>query len=192
MANNPENAAQLTFNVRIATPPPGINCSAGVGSSYVFNLKAGETVFATGPFGGFHIKETENEMVYVGGGAGMAPLRSHISYLFETSKTKRKVSFWYGARSLSELYYDDYFKDLAEKHSNFLFHVALSEPLKTDNWNSNTGFIHEILEKEFLKKKVDAHKKEYYLCGPPAMIKALLETLSKYNVPDKLIAFDEF
>jgi Na(+)-translocating NADH:ubiquinone oxidoreductase F subunit len=192
MANNPENAGQIKFNVRIATPPPGINCSAGVGSSYVFNLKPGDTVFATGPFGDFLIKETDAEMVYVGGGAGMAPLRSHISYLYETLKTNRKVSFWYGARSLSELYYNDYFDELAEKHPNFSFHVALSESLKTDIWNSHTGFIHEILEKEYLNKTSDLDKKEYYLCGPPAMIKALQETLSKHKVPEKQISFDEF
>ena len=192
MANNPENARQIKFNIRIVNPPPGINCSAGVGSTYVFNLKPGDIVCASDPFGNFHIKETENEMVYVGGGAGMAPLRSHISYLFETLKTTRKVSFWYGSRSLSELYYDDYFITLAEKNPNFSFHVALSEPLKTDNWNSNTGFIHEILDKQFLAKTTDTHKKEYYLCGPPAMIKALQESLLKYKVPEKMISFDEF
>lgn len=192
MANNPENTLQIKFNVRIATPPPGINCSAGVGSSYVFNLKPGDTVFATGPFGDFLIKETENEMVYIGGGAGMAPLSSHISYLFEMLKTKRKVSFWYGARSLSELYYDEYFENLEKIHSNFSFHVALSEPLKSDNWSSYFGLIHEILEKEFLMKTIEASKKEYYLCGPPPMINALLETLSKYKVPNEMISFDEF
>lgn len=122
----------------------------------------------------------------------MAPLRSYISHLFETVKTKRKVSFWYGARSLSELYYDDYFKELAQKHSNFSFHVALSEPLKIDDWDSHTGFIHEILQKEYLETISDAHKKEYYLCGPPTMIQTLQRTLLKNNVPGEMISFDEF
>jgi len=192
LANNPANSGQYKFNVRIATPPPGINCSAGVGSSYAFNLKPGDIIKATGPYGDFHIKETQNEMVYVGGGAGMAPLRSHISYLFESQKTNRKVSFWYGARSLSELYYGDYFSSLAEKYPNFSFIFSLSEPLKSDKWTWHTGFIHEILEREFLSKVQDVDKKEYYLCGPPEMIKALQITLSKYGVPKNLVSFDEF
>jgi Na(+)-translocating NADH:ubiquinone oxidoreductase F subunit len=192
MANNPADAGQIKFNVRIATPPPGINCSAGYGSSYVFNLKPGDTVFATGPFGDFHIKPSDNEMVYVGGGAGMAPLRSHISYLFETLKTGRKVSFWYGARSLSELYYDGYFRDLEKQCPNFSFHVALSDPLPTEFWGSHTGLIHEILDREFLLKTEGADKKEFYLCGPPAMIGSVQSTLAKYNVPDGMISFDEF
>ncbi len=149
-ASNPDTEKQLRFNVRIEFPPPGLNCSAGVGSTYVFGLNSGDTVNAVGPFGNFHIRESDKEMIYVGGGAGMAPLRSHLSYLFETQKTTRKVSFWYGARSLQELFYDDYFKQLADDHENFSFHVALSEPLPQDNWNSHTGFIHEVLDAEYL------------------------------------------
>ena len=193
LADNPEHGDNLLkFNVRIATPPLGVNCSAGVGSSYVFNLKPGDTVYAYGPYGDFHIQDTEREMVYVGGGAGMAPLRAHISYLFETLKTERKVSFWYGVRSLRELYYADYFRELEAKHSNFTFHVALSEPLKTDQWDSHTGMIHEVLKSEFLDQLPNAEKKEYYLCGPPVMVKSVNQLLSLYNVPSDQIRYDEF
>jgi Na(+)-translocating NADH:ubiquinone oxidoreductase F subunit len=170
----------------------GTDYQAGVGSAYVFKLKPGDRVHATGPFGDFHIKETDREMVYVGGGSGMAPIRSHISYLFETAETRRILSYWYGARSLRDVYYDDYFRGLAKKHSNFSFHVALSDMQKSDNWNSHTGFIHEILQREYLDKVSDADKKEYYLCGPSAMIEALNKLLAQYNVPEEQITFDEF
>ncbi|WP_430933205.1 NADH:ubiquinone reductase (Na(+)-transporting) subunit F [Saccharicrinis sp. 156] len=192
MANNPFQEKQLRFNVRIATPPPGKNVKAGVGSSFVFNLKEGDLVNATGPFGDFHIKDTDQEMVYIGGGAGMAPLRSHISHLFETEKTKRKVSYWYGARSLQELFYDDYFNELADKHPHFDFHVALSEPLPSDNWESHVGFIHQVVEEQYLKKIKDIGNVEFYLCGPPAMIEACKELLAKYGVHEEAIAYDEF
>ncbi len=192
MANNPGQEDLFRFNVRIALPPLGINCYAGVGSSYVFDLKPGDTVFATGPFGDFHIRETERDMVYVGGGAGMAPLRSHIAHLFESKNTSRKVTYWYGSRSKSELYYTGYFRHLAKNHTNFSFHVALSEPLKSDRWDSHTGFIHEVLKREYLEKAEDPESKEYYICGPPEMVKAVGEVLAQFKVPEDQIAFDEF
>lgn len=191
-ASNPKNEQDIRFNIRLAIPPEGLNCSAGVGSSYVFNLKAGDTVKAFGPFGDFHIKKSEKEMVYIGGGAGMAPLRSHISYLLETQNTQRNISFWYGARSLNELFYQDYFERLEKDHKNFSFHIALSEPKETDKWNGLNGYIHEAITSEYLSKTDNLENKEFYLCGPPAMIKRLTESLAKYGVGSKQISFDEF
>jgi len=192
MATNPESGGLIRFNVRLSLPPAGLNCSAGVGSTYIFNLKQGDTVNAFGPFGDFHIKDSNREMVYVGGGAGMAPIMSHISYLFETLKTDRKVSYWYGARSKRELFYHDYFEALANKHDNFSFHVALSEPHPKDNWTSLTGFIHQVLKKEYLDHCDHPEEFEYYLCGPPAMIQAILKVLNELKVNKNLILFDEF
>jgi MocE subfamily Rieske [2Fe-2S] domain protein len=191
-ATNPATDKQLKFNVRIATPPRGQDCNAGIGSSYVFALRPGDTITAIGPFGDFHIKDTQREMVYLGGGAGMAPLRSHLAYLFETQKTTRRVSYWYGARSLQEMFYQDYFEDLARQHENFTFHVALSEPLPEDHWTSYTGFIHEVLKGQYLDKHPDPTQIEYYLCGPPAMIRAANDMLKGFGVPPSQIAFDEF
>ncbi len=192
MANNPQGEDYIRFNVRLATPPLGMDCSAGVGSSYVFGLKKGDIVTAIGPFGDFHVKDTENEMLFIGGGAGMAPLKSQISYLFETLKTKRKVSFWYGGRSRQELFYVDYFEKLALEYNNFTFHTALSEPKPEDNWTALTGFIHQIVENNYLKTHVAPNQIEYYLCGPPAMISATQVMLKNFNVDGKMIAFDEF
>lgn len=191
MATNPDTDTQLKFNVRLALPPAGISCSAGVGSSYVFNLKKGDIVRLKGPFGDFHIKDTDREMVYIGGGAGMAPLRSHLSHLLETIETKRKVSYWYGARSLKELYYHDYFHLLSEQNSNFSFHVALSNPLVNEVWQSHIGYIHAVFQKEYLSKN-DPLSSDYYLCGPPTMIEATLAMLKQYRVPENQIAYDEF
>ena len=191
-ASNPERDSELRFNVRISLPPMGVNCYAGVGSTYVFNLKPGDLVKATGPFGEFHINNSDKEMVYVGGGAGMAPLRSHLSWLFDSQKTKRQVSYWYGARSKGEIYYSDYLEELAGKNDNFSFHVALSEPKESDRWDSHRGFIHEVLNRESLAGQDNAKDKEYYLCGPPEMIAAVREVLSKYGVPDENVRFDEF
>ena len=165
MATNPESGGLLKFNVRLSLPPAGLNCSAGVGSTYVFNLKPGDTVNAFGPFGDFHIKDSGREMVYVGGGAGMAPIMSHISYLFDTLKTKRKVSYWYGARSTRELFYHNYFEELAVKHSNFSFHAALSEPLPNDSRTSLTGYIHQVLKKEYLDQCDHPEEFEYYFAA---------------------------
>ena len=192
MASNPERDKEIRFNVRLALPPEGLSCSAGVGSSYVFNLKQGDTVKAFGPFGDFHIKDTGREMVYIGGGAGMAPLRSQITYLFETIKTNRKVSYWYGARSLNELYYSDHFEKLAEDFENFSFHLALSEPRPEDRWDSFTGMIHKFLAEEYLANHESPAAIEYYLCGPPAMVSACLEMLNDYGVDEESISFDEF
>ena len=175
MATNPSVDKQLRFNVRISTPPRGQDCSAGAGSTYLHRLKPGDKVTAIGPFGDFHIKPTGKEMVYLGGGAGMAPLRSHLAHLFETEKTGRRVSFWYGARSLRESFYQDYFENLARQFPNFSFHLALSEPQPEDNWQSYTGFIHEVLLENYLANHPDPTGIEYYLCGPPAMVQAALQ-----------------
>jgi Na(+)-translocating NADH:ubiquinone oxidoreductase F subunit len=192
LATNPANASVLKFNVRIAFPPAGSNVSAGVGSSYVFNLKPGEEVQLTGPFGDFQIKKSDREMVYIGRGAGMAPLRSHLSYLFETEKTKRKVSFWYGAHSADDVFYDDYFKKLEAENENFTFQPAVSNISEHDKWKGNVGYIHEIVLAKYLSTHDNPREIEYYLCGPPAMIKATLNMLKELGVDDEFISFDEF
>jgi Na(+)-translocating NADH:ubiquinone oxidoreductase F subunit len=158
----------------------------------MFRLKPGDEVTAIGPFGDFHIKPTQKEMVYIGGGAGMAPLRAHLSHLFETGNTSRRVSYWYGARSKQELYYQEYFEALAANHSNFRFHPALSSPLPEDGWTGHTGFIHEVVMDHYLDNHENPRSIEFYLCGPPAMIKACTKMLGELGVPDSHIAFDEF
>jgi Na(+)-translocating NADH:ubiquinone oxidoreductase F subunit len=163
-----------------------------VGSSYVFHLKPGDVVSAIGPFGDFHIKPTQREMVYIGGGAGMAPLRAHLSHLLETEQTARKISFWYGARSKQEIFYEDYFQDLARMHRNFAFSLALSSPLPEDNWTGYLGFIHEVVLQEYLLGHANPRAVEYYLCGPPMMIKACTRMLAEIGVPANQISFDEF
>ena len=192
MANRPEESGQLRFNVRLSTPPAGVICNPGVGSSYVFGLKPGDEVTAIGPFGDFFIHESEKEMIYIGGGAGMAPLRSHIAHLFEGEGTKRKVSYWYGARSARELFYGDYFEGLANSHESFSFHCALSETLESDHWTSHTGFIHQVLNDEYLTTHPDPKNVEYYLCGPPAMVEACQKMLAEYGVGADQISYDEF
>jgi len=192
IATNPARDRQLRFNVRIATPPRGQACNAGAGSAYMHRLKAGDTVTAIGPFGEFHIKSTANEMVYIGGGSGMAPLRSHISHLLETLNSTRKISFWYGARSLQEVFYRDYFEGLAKRFPNFTYHLALSEPQPEDQWTGHTGLIHEVLKREHLMRHPHPAAAEYYLCGPPVMIQAALQTLKDLDVPASQLAFDEF
>ena len=192
MAGNPAKDTTLRFNVRLATPPRGVIGPAGVGSAYLFGLKPGDLVTAIGPFGAFHIKDTQREMVYVGGGTGMAPLRSHLSNLLETRGKTAQLSFWYGARSLKELFYQDYFEELARTHKNFSFHVGLSEPLPEDQWKSYTGLIHAILKREYLDTHPNPRRVEYFLCGPPAMVKAAAITLKDFGVNPAQIAFDEF
>jgi Na+-transporting NADH:ubiquinone oxidoreductase subunit F len=192
LASNQKTEHALRFNVRIATPPPGQDCPPGVGSSYVFSLKPGDTVTAIGSFGDFHIKPTRKEMVYIGGGAGMAPLRAHLSHLFETEKTHRKVSFWYGARSRQEIFYEDYFQEMAKQHPNFTFHLALSSPLPEDNWTGHFGFIHEVVLEKYLRGHAHPKAIEYYLCGPPMMIKACTRMLTEVGIPANQIAYDEF
>lgn len=192
LASNQETESTLRFNVRIATPPPGQDCAPGVGSSYVFGLKPGDTVSAIGPFGDFHIKPTQREMLYIGGGAGMAPLRAHLSHLLETEKCSRKISFWYGARSKQEIFYQDYFETMAGHHRNFMFHLALSSPLPEDDWSGHTGFIHDIVFDQYLRDHPNPSNVEFYLCGPPMMIRACNRMLEKIGVPRYQIAFDEF
>jgi Na+-transporting NADH:ubiquinone oxidoreductase subunit F len=164
----------------------------GIGSSYIFSLKPNDTVTLAGAFGNFAIKQTDKEMIYLGGGAGMAPLRSHIAYLFETLHTQRKVSFWYGARSKSELFYMDYFEQLAATYNNFTFYIALSEPKVEDEWQGEVGYIHEVVCKNYLKNIADINDVEFYLCGPPAMTKASLEMLNSLGAQIDNIAYDEF
>ncbi len=192
LASNQNYESALRFNVRIATPPPGQDCAPGVGSSYVFSLKPGDTVSAIFPFGDFHIKPTQREMVYIGGGAGMAPLRAHISHLLETEGTARKISYWYGARSRQEIFYADYFEGLARAHRNFTFNIALSSPLPEDNWTADVGFIHEVVLEKHLASHPNPATVEYYLCGPPMMIRACTRMLEAIGVPAEHIAFDEF
>jgi Na+-transporting NADH:ubiquinone oxidoreductase subunit F len=192
LATNPAIDGYLSFNVRLALPPRGVECDAGTGSSYVFGLKPDDVVTAIGPFGEFHVKETSREMVYLGGGTGMAPIRSHLSWLIETRKITTPVSYWYGARSLQELFYRDYFENLAQGHNNFTFHVALSEPLPEDKWQSYSGFIHEVLQREYLDSHPDPRKIDYFLCGPPVMIKAATHMLAELGVDPGQVSFDEF
>jgi len=167
-------------------------CSAGIGSSYIFSLKPGDVVSASGPMGTFHPKESDKEMVYLGGGSGMAPLKAHISYLFDTLKTTRRVSFWYGARSVQELFYQDYFNELADKYENFTYHVSLSEPIDCDQWSGHTGYIHEILNNKYLNCHQDPTQIEYYFCGPPPLIKAAKNMLGDLNVAPSQISNDVF
>jgi Na+-transporting NADH:ubiquinone oxidoreductase subunit F len=192
IATNPAIDKQLRFNVRIATPPRGIPCNAGSGSSFLFGLKRGDNVTAIGPYGEFHIRESGREMVYIGGGTGMAPIRSHLSNLLETRKTTVRVSYWYGARSLREVFYQDYFEDLARQNGNFTFRIALSEPQPEDQWQSHTGFIHDVLRREVLYGHPNPQSIDYFLCGPPAMIQAATVMLKNLGVPPTQIAYDEF
>jgi len=193
LATNPSFHSQLKFNIRIATPPRGQDCDAGVGSTYAHSLRTGDNVKLIGPFGDFLIKNTNKEMIYLGGGAGMAPLRSHLSFLFDTQRVTRKVSFWYGARSKQELFYQNYFKGLAEQHSNFSFHAVLSEPLPDDDWTGPTGFVHEVLRNQYLEQHPALAQVEFYLCGPPAMMQAAKRMLiGDFGVAPAQIAYDEF
>ena len=194
MANHPAEGNRVMLNVRIATPPPPLwdQAPPGLASSYIFNLKPGDKVTISGPYGEFFIKDSEREMVYIGGGAGMAPMRSHLFHLFHTLKTGRKVSFWYGARSVREMFYDEHFKKIEEQFPNFTYKVALSEPMDEDNWSGHTGFIHQVLHDEYLKDHEDATELEYYMCGPPPMINACDGMLDSLGVDKEMIAYDSF
>ena len=198
MANHPAEGNIVMLNIRIATPPfdrargGWMEVNPGVCSSYVFSLKPGDRVTISGPYGEFFIKDTDKEMVYIGGGAGMAPLRSHIFHLFHTLRTGRKVNYWYGGRSLRELFYTDHFRDIEGSYPNFKYHIALSEPLPEDNWDGPTGFIHQVLYDEYLAKHPEPEEVEYYLCGPPMMLQACLKMLDDLGVSDENIAFDDF
>ncbi len=194
MANYPGEKGIIKLNVRIASPPPGgpVDIPPGKVSSYIFNLKPGDEVTISGPFGEFFIEESDSEMVYIGGGAGMAPLRSHIFELFKARQTKRRVSFWYGGRSLQEFFYAEEFEELARQHENFSFNAALSEPLPEDNWHGLTGFIHQVLFDNYLQEHPAPEDINYYMCGPPMMAKAVLEMLDNLGVEPEYIHFDDF
>jgi Na+-transporting NADH:ubiquinone oxidoreductase subunit F len=193
MANHPAEGNIVMLNIRIATPPPRTEgIPPGLCSSYVFSLKPGDKVTISGPYGEFFIKDTQKEMVYIGGGAGMAPLRSHIFHLFHTLKTKRKVSYWYGARSLREMFYEDDFRKIEKEFPNFKFHVALSEPLPEDNWKGPVGFIHKVVHDLYLKDHPNVDEIEFYLCGPPLMLSAVQTMLAEMGVEQEQIAFDDF
>lgn len=193
MANYPEEEGIIMLNVRIATPPPGkLHLPAGKMSSFIFSLKPGDKVTISGPFGEFFAKETDNEMVFIGGGAGMAPMRSHIFDQLKRLKTKRKMSFWYGARSLREMFYEDDYNGLAAENDNFEWHVALSDPQPEDNWDGLTGFIHNVLYEQYLKDHEAPEDCEYYMCGPPMMNAAVIGMLKDLGVEDENILLDDF
>lgn len=209
MANHPAEGDIIKLNIRIATPPwdraknQWMDVNPGVCSSYTFSRNKGDKVSISGPYGEFFIKPTDKEMIYIGGGAGMAPLRSHLFHLFQTEKTKdRKVSFWYGGRSKRELFYVDEFRDIEKEFDNFRFEVALSEPLEEDNWKVKdsldsegdgfTGFIHQVLIDNYLKEHPEPEEVEYYFCGPPLMNAAVIKMLDEYGVPEENISFDDF
>ena len=194
MANHPAEGNIIMLNVRIATPPPALwdQVPPGIASSYIFNLKKGDKVTISGPFGEFFAKETDREMVYLGGGAGMAPMRSHLFDLLETKKTKRKITFFYGARSAKEMFYHDDFIKLEKEHPNFKYIVGLSEPMPEDNWEGPTGFIHNIALDSYLNVHDDPSEIEYYMCGPPMMIDACDKMLYDLGVERDMIAYDSF
>lgn len=198
MANHPAEDNIIMLNVRIATPPFDrvnggfMKVNPGVCSSYIYSLKPGDKVTISGPYGEFHVKDTKNEMIFIGGGAGMAPMRSHILDQFLTRHTDRKASFWYGGRSLRELFYIDDFKKIEAENPNFKFNIALSAPLPEDNWTGYVGNIHEVLFENYLKNHEAPEDIEYYLCGPPMMTQAVLKMLDNLGVPKDNIMFDDF
>ncbi len=198
MANHPAEGNRIILNVRIATPPwdrargSFMKVNPGICSSYIFSRKPGDKVKISGPFGEFFLKDTHAEKVFIGGGAGMAPMRSHLFHLFHTLKTTDKVSFWYGARSLRELFYEEDFRKIEKEFSNFSFHIALSEPKPEDNWQGYTGFIHQVILDHYLKDHPEPEENEYYLCGPPLMTDAVIRMLDNLGVPEDHILFDDF
>ena len=198
MANHPAEGNIVKLNIRIATPPWDVshgrfkNVNPGVCSSYIFSRKPGDKVSISGPYGEFFIKDTKKEMIYVGGGAGMAPLRSHLFHLFHTLKTDRQVSYWYGARSRREVFYEEEFRAIEKKFPNFKFNLALSEPKEEDKWDGLTGFIHQVLYDNYLRYHEEPEEVEYYMCGPPMMNDAVQGLLYNLGVPEEMIAFDDF
>lgn len=193
MANFPLEKGIIMLNVRIASPPPSMpNVPPGQMSSYIFNLKPGDKVIISGPYGEFFARETDAEMVFIGGGAGMAPMRSHIFDQLIRIKTKRKMSFWYGARSLREMFYIEDFNKLEEENKNFNKYIGLSEPLPEDNWAGYTGFIHQVLFDNYLKNHPNPEDCEYYMCGPPMMNKAVIAMLDNLGVEPENIMLDDF
>ncbi|SHE99157.1 Na+-transporting NADH:ubiquinone oxidoreductase subunit F [Mariniphaga anaerophila] len=199
MANHPAEGNIIMLNIRIATPPwdrasNGFKkVNPGVCSSFVFSRKPGDKVTISGPYGEFFLKDNDNEMMFIGGGAGMAPMRSHLFHLFHTVKeTKKKVTFWYGARSKKEVFYYEQFRDIEERFDNFEFHLALSEPHPDDNWTGPTGFIHQVIYDNYLSKHEEPEEIDYYLCGPPMMISAVQKMLYNLGVPDENVMYDDF
>ncbi len=198
MANHPAEGNIIMLNVRIATPPfdrakkDWVPVNPGICSSYIYSLKPGDKITISGPYGEFFIKDTDNEIVFIGGGAGMAPMRSHIFHLFKTLHTKRKVSFWYGARSKREMFYDEDFAEIARENPNFSYNVALSDALPEDNWTGPKGFIHQVLFDNYLKNHPAPEDIEYYLCGPPMMTNAAVNMLDNLGVQPENIMYDNF
>ncbi|MCD4773937.1 MAG: NADH:ubiquinone reductase (Na(+)-transporting) subunit F [Bacteroidales bacterium] len=198
MANHPAEGNVVMLNIRIATPPFDSKAKGfkkvnpGICSSYIFSRKPGDKVTVSGPYGEFFIKDTKREMMFIGGGAGMAPMRSHIFHLFKTEKTDRKATFWYGGRSLRELFYIDEFQKIEKEFPNFKFNIGLSEPVPEDNWDGYEGFIHQVIIDNYLKDHPEPEEIEFYLCGPPLMNDAVLKMLDDYGVPDEMIMFDDF
>ena len=193
MANYPEERGIIMLNVRIASPPPRLpDVPPGLMSSYIFDLKPGDEVTISGPFGDFFAKDTDNEMIFIGGGAGMAPMRSHIFDQFRRLHTNRKVTYWYGARSLREAFYIEDFDTIAAESENFKWHLALSEPQEEDNWEGYTGFIHQVLFDNYLADHPAPEDCEYYICGPPMMNDAIIKMLTDLGVEPENILFDDF
>lgn len=192
MANYPLEKGLVKFNIRVASPPPGTDLPPGKMSSWIFSLKPGDEVSVYGPFGEFFAKETDAEMIFIGGGAGMAPMRSHIFDQLNRLKTKRKISFWYGARSLREMFYTEEYDKLAQENENFEWHVALSDPMPGDNWKGYTGFIHNVLYENYLKDHPAPEDCEFYMCGPPMMNAAVIKMLEDLGVEPENILLDDF
>ncbi|HAT5003362.1 NADH:ubiquinone reductase (Na(+)-transporting) subunit F [Serratia marcescens] len=193
MANYPEEKGIIMLNVRIATPPPNDpDVPPGIMSSYIWSLKPGDKVTISGPFGEFFAKDTDAEMIFIGGGAGMAPMRSHIFDQLKRLNSKRKITFWYGARSLREMFYEDDFNQLQAENDNFTWHVALSDPQPEDNWTGYTGFIHNVLLENYLKNHPAPEDCEFYMCGPPMMNAAVIKMLKDLGVEDENIMLDDF
>ncbi|MDD4847224.1 MAG: NADH:ubiquinone reductase (Na(+)-transporting) subunit F [Bacteroidales bacterium] len=198
MANHPSENTQIILNVRIAPPPFDRQKGAykkvnpGVSSSYIHSLKAGDKVMISGPYGDFFVQDSHREMMFIGGGAGMAPMRSHIFDQFKTNHTQRKTTFWYGGRSLQELFYVKDFQDIEKENDNFSFHIALSDPQPEDHWTGYTGFIHQVIFENYLKAHPYPEDIEYYICGPPMMLQAVLKMLDNLGVPESMIFYDDF
>ena len=198
MANHPAENGIVMLNVRIATPPfdrkrGGFKkVSPGIASSYIYSLRPGDEVTVSGPYGEFFIEDTEREMLFIGGGAGMAPMRSHIFHIFKNLHTKRKVSFWYGGRSRKELFYEEEFREIERENDNFSFHIALSDPQPDDQWDGPTGFIHQVILENYLKEHPAPEDIEYYICGPPMMLQAVLKMLDSLGVEPEMIHYDDF
>lgn len=198
MANHPAEGNIIMLNIRIATPPWDraaggfMKVNPGICSSYIFSRKPGDKVTISGPYGEFFLRETNNEMMFIGGGAGMAPMRSHIFHLFHTLKTNRKVTFWYGARSMREVFYEEDFRAIEKEFPNFTFTIALSEPKPEDNWTGKTGFIHQVIFDSYLKEHEAPEDIEFYMCGPPMMNAACEKMLDGLGVPNEMIMYDDF